>query len=69
MSIKKQSKDEKVIYKFIVDITTDREETFNVSAIIETQDQLNKLIEQTVEALNSYPQFSKYADNLEECIK
>ena len=69
MSIKKQSKDEKIIYKFIVDITTDREETFNVSAIIETQDQLNKLIEQTVEALNSYPQFSKYADNLEECIK
>ena len=69
MSIKKQSKNEKIIYKFIVDITTDREETFNVSAIIETQDQLNKLIEQTVEALNSYPQFSKYADNLEECIK
>lgn len=69
MKIAKQEKDEKTVYKFIVNITTEKDENFSVSAIIETQEQLNKLIKQTVDALNSYPQFCKYADNLEECIK
>ena len=55
-------------YKFIVEITTDKGDDFRVSAIIQSQDQLNKLIQQTVDALNLYEQFRKYAEDLENCL-
>lgn len=55
-------------YKFIVDITTEDGEGFSVKCFIDNKSQLDNLIKQTVENLKSYPQFSKYADDLEECL-
>ena len=57
-----------VEYKFIVDITTDRNENFSIKTFIQSREQLNKLIEQTIEALKLYSQFNKYADELENCL-
>ena len=64
----KYDTDDSIGYRFIVDITTNNEEQFIVKANIENQAQLNQQIEQTVEALRQYPQFSKYADDLENCL-
>lgn len=58
---------EETNYKFIIDITNEND-NFSIKSIIQTQEQLNKLIEQTVDALNSYPQFVKYADDLANCL-
>ena len=66
--VEKSKSDNQIDYKFIVDITTDRGEHFNIEAFIQSQEQLNKLIQQTVDALNLYEQFSKYADDLENCL-
>lgn len=55
-------------YKFIVDLTNEDGDAFNIKTTIKTKANLNKLIEQTVEALRVYPQFSKYADDLESTI-
>ena len=55
-------------YKFIVDITTEDGEGFSVKCFIDNKFQLDNLIKQTVENLKSYSQFSKYADDLEECL-
>lgn len=60
---------DKTEYKFIVDITNEQGDDFIVRTIIKSKDQLDKLIQQTIEALNAYPQFSKYTDDLESCLQ
>jgi hypothetical protein len=67
--LEKVSVENEVNYKFIVDITNDDGDTFMIKSIIKDKDQLNTLITQTVEALTAYPQFAKYADDLESCIE
>lgn len=64
IKIEKANVNDKKVFKFIVDITTEDEDNFSFKTFIKTQDQLNKLIEQTVDALSNYPQFSKYLDDL-----
>lgn len=54
--------------KFIVELTNSNGEEFIIRSIIKDKESLNKLIEQTVEALNAYPQFAKYADDLEDAL-
>ena len=66
--IEKIKVDEKIDYKFIVDITTDKGDDFIVKTIIQTQELLSTLIEQTVNALRNYVQFNRYADDLENCL-
>ena len=55
-------------FKFIVEITNSKGEEFIIRSFIESQEQLDKLIKQTVEALTIYSQFNIYADELEEII-
>ena len=55
-------------FKFIAEITNDDGDDFIFRSIIKSQDQLNQLIQQTIEALRNYPKFNKYADELEECL-
>lgn len=66
--VEKLNFNNQINYKFIVEITTDKGDDFIVRSIIQSQDQLNKLIQQTVDALNLYEQFNKYAEDLENCL-
>lgn len=68
ITINKVIKDGKEKYKFIVDITNSDSESFCIKAFIETKDQLINFIQNTVDSLRNYPQFSKYADDLENCL-
>lgn len=68
ITIERIEKDGNDKYKFIVDITNDNDESFCIKTFIETKEQLNQQIEQTIEALRQYPQFSKYVDDLENCL-
>ena len=69
ITIKKEKQDGDIIYRFIIDITTEKGDKFAVSTIIAFRQQLRTLIQSTITSLRSYKQFSKYADDLEECIK
>lgn len=68
IKLEKIEKENKLNYRFIVDITIDNGNNFSIKATIETQEQLNQKLEQTIEALKQYPEFSKYADDLEDCL-
>ena len=68
IKLEKALKDEKQVYKFIVDITNEDGDSFNVKSIILSKDKFNQLLESTINALNEYPQFSRYADTLENCL-
>ena len=59
--------DEKVC-KFIVNVTNMDGDNFSVNAILKTKEQLNQLVVNTANALKQYPEFSKYAEDLESCI-
>lgn len=68
ITFEKLLKDEKQAYKFIVEITNEDGDSFNVKSIISSKEKFNQLLESTINALNEYPQFSKYANDLEKCI-
>jgi len=67
IKLQKVETDNKTEFKFIVDITNEDGDDFRFRSIIKSQEQLNQLIQQTIEALKLYPKFSKYADDLENC--
>ena len=64
---KTQVKDQNV-FKFIVDITNDNDDNYSVKAIIETKYKFDQLLKSTIDSLKNYPQFNKYADDLENCL-
>lgn len=68
IKVEKALKDEKQVYKFVVDITNEDGDDFIVRSIISSKDKFKQLLESTINALNEYPQFSKYSDDLENCI-
>ena len=68
ITLEKTQLNNQTIFKFIVDINNNKGESFSIKAIIKSREHLNQLIEQTIEALNAYPEFSKYVDDLENCI-
>lgn len=68
IKVEKALKDEKQVYKFVVDITNEDGDNFSLKSIISSKEKFNQLLESTINALNEYPQFSKYADDLENCI-
>lgn len=43
-------------------------DNFNTKSTIKTQEQFNRKIKQVVETLLQYTEFSKYADDLENCL-
>lgn len=68
IKLEKIETENKLNYRFIVDISIDNGDNFSIKSTIETQEQLNQKLEQTIEALKQYPEFSKYADDLEYCL-
>ena len=54
-------------FKFITNISND-ENSFIVKQAFDTKEKFNKLLQSTINALQEYPQFSKYADELENCL-
>ena len=69
ITISKEKQDGDILYRFIIDITTEKGDKFAVSTVIAFRQQLRTLIQSTITSLRSYKQFSKYADDLDECIK
>lgn len=68
IKLEKALKDEKQVYKFIVDITNEDGDSFNVKSIISSKEKFNQLLESVINALNEFSQFSKYANDLENCL-
>ena len=67
ITLEKINVDNKTVFKFIVDITNDND-YFRVKTTIKSKNHLNQLIEQTIEALTDYSEYSKYLDELENCL-
>ena len=68
IKLEKSIKDDKQVYKFIVDITNDDDDRFLVNSIILSKDKFSQLLESTINALKEYSQFYKYAEDLENCL-
>ena len=68
IKLEKSIKDEKQVYKFIVDITNEDGDSFNVKSIITSQETFSQLLQSTIESLSLYPQFNKYVSDLESCL-
>lgn len=68
IKLQKVKADNRAEFKFIVDITNEDDDDFRFRSVIKSQEQLGQLIQQTVDALKQYPKFSKYANDLEECL-
>lgn len=68
IKLQKVETNNKTEFKFIVDITNEDGDNFTFKSIIKSQEQLNQLIQQTIDALKLYSKFSKYVDDLESCI-
>ena len=68
IKLEKSIKNDKSVYKFIVDITNDDGDRFLVNSIISSKDKFNQLLESVVNALNEFPQFNKYATDLDNCL-
>ena len=66
--VQKINNDDNKTFKFIVEITSNEGDDFVIRSIIKSQEHLNELIQQTIDSLRNYPQFSKYADDLEDCL-
>lgn len=68
IKVEKALKDNKQVYKFIVDITNEDGDDFRVRSVISSKEKFNQLLESVINALNEFPQFSRYADDLENCL-
>ena len=68
IKIEKTILDQKVSYKFIVDITNKDGEIFIIKTFIKSREQLDKTLHQTIEYLSQCPAFSKYVADLENCL-
>ena len=68
IKLQKVEMDSKTEFKFIVDLTNEDGDNFIFKSIIKSQEQLNQLIQQTIDMLKQSPQFVKYVDDLESCL-
>ena len=68
IKLEKTNKDGKNCYKFLVNITNEDDDNFTIKSIINSKSKFNQLLESTINALKEYPQFSKYTDDLENCL-
>ena len=67
IKLEKTKLNNKNVFNFIVTIPTENED-FSIRSIFETKEKFTHLLQITVNALYEHPQFSKYADELENCI-
>ena len=69
LSIEKELNEEnKPIFRYVVDITNENQEHFNIELNIKSKEHLKSLIRQTIDVLNNFSQFSKYVEDLENCL-
>ena len=68
VKLAKVERENRVNYTFIVDITNEYGDNFSFKSTISNRDQLKSLVEKTIEALSQYEKFSKYIEDLENCL-
>ena len=68
IKLQKVKTEDKTEFKFIVDIINEDNDNFMFKSIIKSQEQLDQLVQQTIEALKQYPKFSKYAEDLDNYL-
>ena len=68
IKLQKVKAEDKTEFKFIVEITNEDGDDFVFRSIIKSQDQLNQLVQKTIDALRLYSKFNKYADDLENYL-
>lgn len=68
IKLQKVEAENKTEFKFIVDITNEDGDSFTFKSIIKSQEQLNQLVQQTIDMLKQSPQFAKYVEDLAECL-
>ena len=56
------------MFKFIVDISTDKNDEFKIKTTFDSQEKFRSLLEATINALKEYKEFYKYAEDLENCL-
>lgn len=68
ITIEKVITNEEEIFKFIVDISTDKNDEFKIKTTFDSQEKFKSLLEATINALKEYKEFYKYAEDLEDCL-
>ena len=68
IKLEKVEIDNETKFKFIVDITNEDGDDCTFKSIIKSQDQLDQNIQMTIDILKNYHEFSKYVDDLENCL-
>ena len=67
IKLEKTRIEDKNCFKFIVDISN-KNDDFRIRSIFDTKEKFDQLLQLTINALQGYSQFSKYADELELCL-
>lgn len=67
IKLEKTGIEDKNCFKFIVDISN-KNDDFIIRSIFNNKEKFDKLLQSTINALREYPQFSKYADELDSCL-
>lgn len=68
ITIEKVIIDEEEMFRFIVDISTDKNDEFKIKTTFDSQEKFRSLLEATINALKEYKEFYKYAEDLENCL-
>ena len=68
ITISKDIKNNKDVYIFKVNITTDDDDSFNMKTVFNTAEQFNNLLSTTISALKDYKIFYKYIEDLEKYL-
>ena len=60
--------DQNISFKFIVDITNEDRDNFSIKTTIKSKEHLYEKLQETIESLRVHKEFSKYIDDLENCL-
>ena len=69
IKLEKQRVNNRKLYKFIVDITTNQDDNFIIKTTIDSKEKFISLLESTINALSEFKQFAKYANDLQRCLE
>lgn len=64
IKIEKTIYEDKYLFRFIVNITDENGDNFNINSIITSKSKFQQLIQNTIEILESNSQLNKYAEDL-----
>lgn len=68
IKIEKYIIDQKISFKFIVDITNEDGDNFSIKTTIKSKENLYEKLQETIESLRAHKEFTKYANDLENCL-